>query len=279
MLAGEAAHSGFSGAEPWNDTVERLLTFEFTEHRERPGDNLMNTRPAEWQTEMTESDRFPVSQARRNSIERARFGSPAELSKRTIDIVAAFLLLLFFLPFFGAVALVIMATDGGGIFFAHTRIGRDGRAFKCLKFRSMRSNASELLADILANDPDARRSWEVQRKLPNDPRILPGVGRLLRKSSLDELPQLINVLRGDMSLVGPRPVMRDELSYYGADARWYYSVRPGITGPWQISGRSDTSYVERVTMDVDYARNWTVGKDIVILLRTPPAVLFGGGAY
>lgn len=199
-------------------------------------------------------------------------------AKRALDILGAGLLLLAALPAFLLIA-ALVKLDGGKAFYAHPRIGRGGRVFGCLKFRSMVMNSDRRLAELLATDPMARAEWDATRKLRNDPRVTP-IGRFLRASSLDELPQLINVLRGEMSLVGPRPVQEAELvAYYGACATHYVSVRPGITGPWQVSGRNDVSYAQRVAMDVAYATRPSLLNDLRILLRTPMAVLARRGAY
>lgn len=199
-------------------------------------------------------------------------------AKRVMDAAGAAALLLLCLPAFLVLA-ALVKLDGGPAFYAHQRIGRGGRSFGCLKFRSMVIDSDRRLAELLARDPAARAEWEATRKLKNDPRVT-WVGRFLRATSLDELPQLINVLLGDMSLVGPRPVIAAELAaYYGAAAQHYMSVRPGITGPWQVSGRSDTSYAQRVALDVAYATNPSLLNDIRILLRTPAAVLARRGAY
>ncbi|QYU67575.1 M20/M25/M40 family metallo-hydrolase [Leptolyngbya sp. 15MV] len=193
-------------------------------------------------------------------------------AKRAIDIAGAVALLLFTAPLFLALALLIRM-DGGRVFYAHERIGRAGRAFGCLKFRSMVMDSEARLAELLARNPAARAEWEATRKLKNDPRVT-WVGRFLRASSLDELPQLINVLKGEMSLVGPRPVQAAELAtFYGAAAQHYVQVRPGLTGPWQVSGRNDTSYAQRVALDVAYVARPSLVNDIRILLRTPMAVL------
>jgi lipopolysaccharide/colanic/teichoic acid biosynthesis glycosyltransferase len=198
--------------------------------------------------------------------------------KRALDIAGAGGLLLLTLPVFLLLALLVRA-DGGPAFYAHERIGRGGRRFGCLKFRSMVTDSAARLDALLAHDPAARAEWEASRKLRHDPRIT-WIGRFLRASSLDELPQLINVLRGDMSLVGPRPVIAAELAaHYGAAAAHYMSVRPGITGLWQVSGRSDTSYDTRVALDVRYATNPSLLEDLRILLRTPAVVLLRRGAY
>lgn len=198
--------------------------------------------------------------------------------KRTMDILGAGALLLVLAPFFLLLALLIRR-DGGPAFFAHRRVGEGGREFGCLKFRSMVVDSDRRLAALLESDPAARTEWETTRKLKKDPRVT-AVGRLLRATSLDELPQLINVLKGEMSLVGPRPVTPSELAqYYGAAAEHYTSVRPGITGLWQISGRNDTSYAERVALDVAYATQPSLAEDLRILLRTPLVVLQRRGAY
>jgi lipopolysaccharide/colanic/teichoic acid biosynthesis glycosyltransferase len=198
--------------------------------------------------------------------------------KRALDIAGAGGLLLLSLPVFVILSVLVRA-DGGPAFYAHERVGRGGRRFGCLKFRSMVTDSAARLEAMLAEDPAARAEWDATRKLRHDPRIT-WIGRFLRASSLDELPQLINVLRGDMSLVGPRPVIAAELAaHYGAAAEHYLSVRPGITGLWQVSGRSSTSYDTRVALDVRYATNPSLLADMRILLRTPAAVLLRRGAY
>ncbi|WP_431269938.1 sugar transferase [Dankookia sp. P2] len=179
-------------------------------------------------------------------------------------------LLLLTLPVMLVVAFVIRR-DGGPAVFRHTRIGLGGRPFPCLKFRSMVMDADQRLAALLAADPAAAEEWATRRKLPRDPRIT-RIGAFLRRTSLDELPQLFNVLRGEMSLVGPRPVVQEELDlhYSPAAAAAYCEMRPGVTGLWQISGRSDTTYVERVTLDTRYVRGWSLLFDIKILLEDHP---------
>jgi Undecaprenyl-phosphate galactose phosphotransferase WbaP len=200
------------------------------------------------------------------------------IAKRALDIVGAGLGLVVLAPFFLIVAMMVRA-DGGPAFFAHQRVGRGGKLFGCLKFRSMVIDSQARLEDLLANDPAARAEWDATRKLKNDPRIT-RIGRFLRSTSLDELPQLINVLRGEMSLVGPRPVQEAEIDrYYGASAAHYMAVRPGITGLWQVSGRSETSYDSRVALDVAYVSRPSLLADIAILLRTPVAVLSRRGAH
>ena len=209
---------------------------------------------------------------------RARPAALQPRLKRAMDILGAGVLLLLCAPVFGLLALLIRA-DGGPAFYAHERVGQGGRRFGCLKFRSMVTDSAARLAALLEASPEARAEWEATRKLKDDPRVT-RVGAFLRATSLDELPQLLNVLRGEMSLVGPRPVVAAELAeHYGTAAEHYLSVRPGITGLWQVSGRSDTSYGERVALDIDYATNLSVLADLRILLRTPLAVLSRRGAY
>ena len=190
---------------------------------------------------------------------------------------AAALLLLMLSPLMLVVTFLIWRRDGAPVLFGHYRVGRDGKLFRCLKFRSMLRNSEQVLAELLANDAQARAEWERDQKLTNDPRITP-VGHFLRKSSLDELPQLFNVLRGEMSLVGPRPITVGELTRYGM-VRWHYlSVRPGITGLWQVSGRNNTTYDERVALDRRYVEQRTFWLDLGILLKTLRVVAVREGA-
>lgn len=197
--------------------------------------------------------------------------------KRAFDLAGASVLLLLLAPFMLAIAWRVRSS-GASAFYGHTRIGQNGVPFKCLKFRSMRPDADRVLKELLAQDPAARAEWEQNFKLRDDPRITP-IGHFLRRTSLDELPQLINVLRGEMSLVGPRPVVQDELQRYGDAAPLYLEAKPGITGLWQVSGRSDTTYAERVSLDAWYVRNWSLWYDIAILLKTVDVVLNRRGAY
>ena len=201
----------------------------------------------------------------------------ARMAKRAIDIVGSALGLLAFSPFFLAVCLHA-AFARQPAFYGHKRIGRFGGVFTCHKFRTMVVNATDVLDDLLASDPAARREWEATYKLKNDPRITK-IGSFLRRTSLDELPQLWNVLKGDMSLVGPRPIVEDELRYYGDQAQSYLNVKPGLTGVWQVSGRTDTSYEERVSLDRWYVMHWRLWYDIVILFKTISVMLRRSGAY
>ncbi len=192
--------------------------------------------------------------------------------KRLFDFCAALTALILAAPLFIPLAILIRR-DGGPVFFAHERIGRGGRRFPCLKFRTMVTDAKARLEHILATDPQAAAEWARDQKLRNDPRVT-RVGRILRATSLDELPQLINVLRGDMSLVGPRPVVAEELERYGTDRTSYLRVRPGITGLWQVSGRNQTTYEERVALDVRYVETWSFSQDLIILIKTVREVLW-----
>lgn len=176
------------------------------------------------------------------------------------------------------IAVWIYKDSPGPVIFKHQRIGKDGKPFPCYKFRSMCIDAKEKLAELLATDPEARAEWEKDFKLKNDPRITKS-GAFLRKTSLDELPQIFNVLKGEMSLVGPRPIIHEELERYGEYVNDYLAVKPGITGMWQVSGRSDIDYEERVMLDRWYVRNWSVWTDIVILYKTFDVVLRKKGAY
>lgn len=198
--------------------------------------------------------------------------------ERTINVILASILLMVFAPFLAVVAALIWLEDRGPVIFRHRRIGRNGRSFNCLKFRSMATHAEMRLARLLKDDPVARAEWDRDHKLRNDPRIT-HIGRFLRASSLDEIPQLINVIRGEMSLVGPRPIVKDEVVRYGRRIESYLKVRPGITGLWQVSGRNDVSYRRRVAMDVLYARRKSFSQDLVILFCTIPAVLLRKGSY
>lgn len=197
--------------------------------------------------------------------------------KRSFDVIFAALLIALLLPLMALIGVLIWLGSGGPILFRQQRVGMGGRPFLCLKFRTMAPNADQILRDLLERSPEARKEWEQNFKLKNDPRIT-SIGKFLRKTSLDELPQLFNVLVGDMSLVGPRPVVAAELPKYGSVLPLYFSVRPGLTGLWQINGRSDCSYSERVAFDEKYVRTWSFRKDLVIILRTLEVVLSGKGS-
>lgn len=198
--------------------------------------------------------------------------------KRPLDVLVAIVAIVLLSPLLLCVSVMVWITSPGPIFYGHERVGLDGRVFRCWKFRSMMVNADRALAQHLASSPAARKEWAETRKLRDDPRIT-AIGHTLRATSIDELPQLLNVLMGEMSLVGPRPVTKGELVRYGRSARHYLSARPGITGLWQVSGRSETHYGRRVALDRKYAQNPTLLMDIWILLRTVPVVLNRQGSW
>jgi exopolysaccharide production protein ExoY len=198
--------------------------------------------------------------------------------KRLFDVCFAASFLIVALPFLIILAIALQIDSPGKLFFVQDRIGLGGKRFKCIKFRTMRMDAEDVLKDLLANCPVARREWSEDHKLRVDPRVS-GLGVLVRKLSLDELPQLVNILKGDMSVVGPRPIVRDEISKYGQLFKFYCAVKPGLTGLWQVSGRNDVTYDERVQMDRDYALKASFAFDMHIIAKTVPAVLGAKGAY
>jgi Undecaprenyl-phosphate galactose phosphotransferase WbaP len=200
------------------------------------------------------------------------------LTKLSLEFALTFIIGLLMLPVIGLIALLIKLDSPGPIFYGQTRIGRGGRYFRAWKFRTMQRNADEILAHYLYTHPEMKSCWERDHKLKHDPRIT-RVGRILRRTSLDELPQLLNVLKGEMSLVGPRPIVDQEVWRYAEKFELYTKVLPGITGLWQVSGRNDTTYEERVNLDAYYVRNWSVWLDIYIMARTVWVVIVGDGAY
>jgi Undecaprenyl-phosphate galactose phosphotransferase WbaP len=202
----------------------------------------------------------------------------ARIIKRTLDLFTSLVGGLLVSPLIGIIVLSIRLTSRGPAFYSQERIGCGGRTFRAWKFRSMVHDADWQLQVYLEQHPELREEWERDHKLKNDPRVT-FVGRLLRRTSLDELPQLWNILCGEMSLVGPRPIVRAEVERYGERFPLFCKVRPGLSGLWQVSGRSDTSYVERVALDAYYVRNWSVWLDLVILARTMRVVVLGKGAY
>jgi exopolysaccharide production protein ExoY len=197
---------------------------------------------------------------------------------RAMDIVVACAALVLFAPLMVLIAAIIPVTSGGPILFRQIRLGLNGRSFTCLKFRTMHQDADRLLGNLLADCARSRDEWERDRKLQGDPRVI-WVGKLLRRTSLDELPQIFNVLRGDMSIVGPRPIVGEEAARYGRHIRSYYAVKPGITGLWQVSGRNETTYRRRVACDVAYARRRSPMTNLAIMVRTVPVVIGAKGAY
>jgi Undecaprenyl-phosphate galactose phosphotransferase WbaP len=200
------------------------------------------------------------------------------LAKYCLDILLTAIGGTLLLPLVAAIALAVKLDSPGPAFYGHTRIGRGQKHFIAWKFRSMRTDGDRLLAEYLKQHPDERATWERERKLKRDPRVT-WLGQWLRRTSLDELPQLWNVLRGEMSLAGPRPIVDEEIPVYGDGFELYLKVRPGITGLWQISGRSDTSYEERVKLDEYYVRNWSIWLDIYILVKTVWTAIRAEGAY
>lgn len=202
----------------------------------------------------------------------------SDFAIRALDILIAICALVVLGPFLVLVAVSICLMDGGSPIFAHQRVGRGGRAFGCLKFRTMVMGSQQKLDELLARDPVALAEWERDHKLRNDPRVT-ALGRFYRKASIDELPQLINVLRGEMSIVGPRPIVNAERARYGRYFSVYCSVTPGITGIWQVCGRNDVSYRRRIACDVLYARSRSFRRNIGIIAMTVPAVLKSEGSY
>jgi exopolysaccharide production protein ExoY len=198
--------------------------------------------------------------------------------KRAFDVVGAASGIVLLAPLFLMLAMLVKFSDGGRVFYGHRRIGRNGNVFYCLKFRTMVENGDEVLAAHFARNPESREEWLATRKLQNDPRVT-RVGAVLRKLSLDELPQMFNILRGDMSIVGPRPVVKDELELYGPAADYYLKSRPGLTGLWQVSGRNDVSYGTRIAFDRHYVENWSFIFDLKIIAKTVPAVFSSRGSY
>ena len=202
----------------------------------------------------------------------------ARLLKRILDIIVAAILLILALPLAAAISLAIVLENRGPVLFAHTRIGKGRRRFRLWKFRSMVVDADAMLARHLEAHPDDLAEWREMHKLKNDPRVT-RVGRLLRRSRLDELPQLIGVLRGEMSMVGPRPIVEEEISKYGPVFLLYVQVLPGLTGLWQISPHTHTSYRQRTELDMKYMRERTIWMDLRVLWKTVGVVIFGRGAY
>ncbi|HBX5790567.1 TPA: undecaprenyl-phosphate galactose phosphotransferase WbaP [Klebsiella pneumoniae] len=201
----------------------------------------------------------------------------SRILKRLFDIFGSLAIIIVLSPALFYISLKVKK-DGGPAIYGHERIGKGGRPFKCLKFRSMVINSKEVLAELLENDPAAKAEWDATFKLKNDPRVTK-IGAFLRRTSLDELPQLFNLLKGEMSLVGPRPIITAELERYNEEVDYYLLSKPGMTGLWQVSGRSDVDYETRVYLDAWYVKNWSMWNDIAILFKTIGVVLKKDGAY
>jgi len=233
---------------------------------------------------MTQNDPIRESQEQENK-ELDAFFSNLEFQikhrtvKRLFDIAFSLTILGLLSPVFFLIALAIKLGSKGPVVYAHKRIGRGGKVFNCYKFRTMYPDADIRLKEILEKDPELKIEWETSYKLKNDPRVTP-IGSFLRKTSLDEFPQFWNVLKGNLSVVGPRPVVLDEIiKHYGEKAAKVLSIRPGLTGLWQVSGRSDTSYTKRILLDEEYVNNQSLALDIKLVLKTIPAMLSSKGAY
>jgi len=202
----------------------------------------------------------------------------ARVAKRALDLGLCVLLTPPLLALTAVIAALIAIESGFPVFYSQKRLGHNGRVFRIWKFRTMVRNAAKVLDLTLASDPELRKDWMANHKLRNDPRIT-RVGKILRRSSLDELPQLWNVIKGEMSLVGPRPIVHDEIAKYKEAYTWYAKTTPGVTGLWQVSGRSRTTYPERVAYDTFYVRNWSIWLDIYLLAKTVTVIFSGDGAY
>ena len=203
-----------------------------------------------------------------------------KLIKKLFDILFSLFILIAFFPLFMIIALLIKLSSRGPIFFLQERVGKNNIPFKCIKFRTMHPEAKDILQNILKKDNKIKKEFEETHKIKNDPRITT-IGKLLRKTSLDELPQFINVLKNEMSIVGPRPIVKDEKKKYGKNFKKLLSIKPGITGLWQVSGRNNLTYKKRVSLDLNYVKNYNLLMDIRILIRTFGVILFplDKGAY
>jgi Undecaprenyl-phosphate galactose phosphotransferase WbaP len=230
-------------------------------------------------TETAKASRYlPSVDAGRPAMSPDQDLSGENVLRRILDVSVAVAGLIFLMPLLIVVAILVKLQDGGPIFFAQPRLGRAGKVFQCWKFRTMVVDAQARLDELLAHNPAARREWQRDHKLKADPRIT-ALGAFLRKSSIDEIPQLWNVIMGEMSIVGPRPIVRAEIPRYASRFEHYCRVKPGLTGLWQISGRNDTTYRRRVAMDSLYVRRRTILMDLQIIVATVPAVLRSRGSY
>ena len=220
---------------------------------------------------------LPAVEARVQPLGSLRFSPLAMASKRTVDVVGALLFFIAFLPLFLLVIIGVRMSSPGPVIYRQHRVGRRGRSFSFYKFRSMEVDSDELLSSFLDSNACAKSQWDTYQKLDSDPRITP-FGRFIRRTSLDELPQMWNVLKGEMSLVGPRPCMPQQEAFYGKYWPVYCAMRPGLTGLWQVSGRNRLSYQQRVAMDVKYAQQWSLWLDLKIMIKTIGVVVTGYGS-
>ena len=218
-----------------------------------------------------------IKQNKIYKIQRLVITGWGKIIKRTIDIVGSLAAIILFSPILIILSILVKITSPGPVIFAHSRLGELNKPMKIYKFRSMSGNAEQILRELLANNPAMREEYETTYKIKDDPRVTP-LGKWMRKTSMDELPQFFNVLKGDLSLVGPRPVVKSEIAKYGEYASTLLRVKPGLTGLWQVSGRNDLDYSQKVKLDIEYINNWSIKRDLLILIKTPLAVFSKKGA-
>ncbi|MBV8890181.1 MAG: sugar transferase [Alphaproteobacteria bacterium] len=231
-----------------------------------------------WEGALASSNGHPAELTKSRVVEKNASLPIGGAPKRVFDLMSALTGILLLLPLLCLVALIVKAASRGPVFYRHQRVGHNNAKFYCLKFRTMIVDGDEVLQHHLATDPEAAREWEATRKLKNDPRVTT-LGHILRKSSVDELPQLLNILRGEMSFVGPRPIVTAEARKYGASIEHYKRARPGLTGAWQVSGRNDVDYDTRVAFDRHYVETWSFWRDLSIIVRTFRVLVTSKGCY
>jgi len=222
--------------------------------------------------------KYPIKRPEELHIVESRVSFQPEIQKRFFDVIVSIFALFLLLPLFGLIFLLVKLDGNGQVFFCQQRLGKGGKLFGMYKFRTMKLYADKILSDTMKHEPKLQAEWDYYQKLQNDPRIT-RVGRFLRRFSLDELPQLWNVLKGEMSLVGPRPILANQRDLYGARFIDYIQVKPGITGLWQVSGRNNIPFTKRAELDKKYIEYWSVWLDIYILIKTMKVVLWHHGAY
>jgi exopolysaccharide production protein ExoY len=261
------------------------LTFEQRAEAEALGDDfdysatyVVERLPAKPTLRLVSSNAFSTTAKERREMRNRTISGLDRILKRGVDVAFALTGLIVALPFMVLVSIALQIDSPGRLFFVQQRVGLGGKLFPCFKFRTMREDAADVLKELLANCPESRLEWERDHKLRNDPRVS-RLGKIIRTLSLDELPQMINILRGDMSIVGPRPIVISEIPKYGQYYRFYRSAKPGLTGLWQVSGRNDVSYAERVQLDREYTQRSSLTFDLMIMARTIPAVLGARGSY